>query len=71
MDKTSFASMLFFTRAAVRRDQALASARIDSPAMFWFGRAWTQKHAVNGLSTLDLSFIWNLCFALEGGMAFW
>ena len=31
MDKTSFASMLFFTRAAVRRDPALASTRLGGP----------------------------------------
>lgn len=35
MDKTSFASMLFFTRAAVRRDPALASARLGGPFADW------------------------------------
>ena len=35
MDKSSFASMLFFTRAAVRRDQALASACLGSPFADW------------------------------------
>lgn len=35
MDKTSFASMLFFTRAAVRRDPALANARLGGPFSDW------------------------------------
>ena len=38
MDKTSFASLLFFTRAAVRRDPALASTRLGGPkTRLWRG----------------------------------
>ncbi len=35
MDKSSFASILFFTRAAVRRDPALANARLGGPFSDW------------------------------------
>ena len=45
MNDSEIARLLFFTRAAAEADPAIAGSRIDIPAMFWFGRAWTQKHA--------------------------
>ena len=37
MDEASFASLLFFTRAAVMRDPALANARLGEPFSDWGG----------------------------------
>ena len=41
MNDSQIARLLFFTRAAAEADPELAGARIGSPAMFFFGRAWT------------------------------
>ena len=55
MDQASFASLLFFTRAAVMRDPALANARLGEPFADWGGVSINRGKAGAGKSGQPLS----------------